>query len=168
MLYKDAAHAYDDDQVILLTKERVTQLSSRLVPVQAGDEISLSTYVHYSSAPAKKTWQKIGATAAGIAIGSLPYLLDRGGASSEGNPGNDLWKQVAPLAGAGVATLPFVLSKRKGKAISKKISIPKSKNSHRGNGLFVPDAYLSYTFYDVDGKVLSSDVQIIDKHAKDA
>lgn len=168
MLYKDAArrgygHAYDDDQVILLSKQRVPQLSSRLIPVQAGDEISLSTYVHYSSAPAKKTWQKIGAAAAGLAIGSLPHLLDRDKANREGSAGNDLLKKAAPLIGAGVAALPFVLNKRKGKAISKNLNMPESKN-----GWFVPDAYLSYTFYDLEGKVIANEVKSIDKHAKDA
>jgi hypothetical protein len=168
VLYKDALHAYDDDQVILLSRQRVPQLTSRLVPVQAGDEISFSTYVHYSSGSANKTWQRIGAAAAGLAIGSLPHLLDRNKANQEGGAGNDLIKKAAPLVGAGVAALPFVLNKRKGKVISKNPNMPKSKNGHRGNGLFVPDAYLRYTFYDQEGQVLSSEVRSIDKHAKDA
>jgi hypothetical protein len=163
VLYKDAAHSYDDDQVIVLTKERVSQLSSRLIPVQAGDKISLSTYVHYSSVPAKRTWQKIGAAAAGLAIGSLPHLLDRNKANQEGGAGNDLLKKAAPLAGAGVAALPFVLNKRKAEVISKNLNMPMSKN-----GWFVPDVYLSYTFYDLDGKIISSEARSMDKHAKDA
>ena len=119
--------------------------------------------MHYSSAPAKKTWHKIGAAAAGLAIGSLPHLLDGNKANREGSAGNDLLEKAALLVGAGVAALPFVLNTRKGKAISKNLNMPESKN-----GLFVPNAYLSYTFYDLDGKVLTSDVQSIDKHAKDA
>ncbi|MFP4094121.1 MAG: hypothetical protein ACLFUB_06525, partial [Cyclobacteriaceae bacterium] len=77
VVYQDAAHSYDDAQVILLSKERVPVLRSHLLPVQVGDEIALSTYVHYSSASNSKTWQNIGAAAAGLAIGSLPYMLDR-------------------------------------------------------------------------------------------
>lgn len=168
ILYKDAArrgygHAYDDDQVILLSKQQIPQLTSRLIPIQAGDEVTLSTYVHYSSALARKIWQKIGAAAAGLAISSLPHLLDKNKADGEESAGNDLLKKAASLVGAGMAALPFLLKKWKSKAISKNLNIPKSKN-----GLFVPDAYLSYTFYDLDGKVLTSDVQSIDKHAKDA
>ena len=160
-LYQDAAHAYDDDLVIMLSRRRMPALQSRLVPVQQGDIIDLETYVHYTKS-GTKTWQKVGATAAGLAIGSLPYLLDRGG-NSEGLIDNDLLKQVAPLAGIGVASLPFVLKNRKGQPLSGRVSVPKGKN-----GMFVPDAYLKYNFYDREGILLESDYQMIDRQAKDA
>jgi hypothetical protein len=77
----------------------------------------------------------------GLSIGSLPQLLDKNKANREGGTGNNLLKKAAPLAGAGVAVLPFVLNKQKGKASDKHTNIPRSKN-----GIFVPDAYLSYSF----------------------
>ena len=160
-LYQDAAHAYDDATVLVLSKKTVPQLQSRLIPVMKGDVIDLETYVHYTRSKTK-TWQKVGAAAAGLAIGSLPYLLDRG-QNLEGAPGNDPLKTVAPLAGAGIATLPFVLNKRRGRLTSRHFSVPKVKN-----GLFVPNAYLRYKLYDRKGYLLKAETQSIDRHAKDA
>ncbi|MDQ3394494.1 MAG: hypothetical protein M3512_10345 [Bacteroidota bacterium] len=79
----------------------------------------------------------------------------------EGPGSGDLLKKVAPLAGVGVATLPFIFNKRKDKPIGRKIHPPKLRN-----GLFVPDAYLKYNFYDGEGVLLESDYMALDKNAK--
>jgi len=164
VLYKDATHAYDDAQVILLSKKRVPVLRSNLIPVQVGDKVELSTFVHYSSASSGETWKKIGATAAGLAIGSLPYLMEKGdGGLETGNDHSGLSKTVAPLVGAGIVALAFATGKRKGKSISRDVSFPKSRN-----GIFVPDAYLKYNLYDSEGNLLKTDYRSIDKQAKDA
>ena len=126
-----------------------------------GDVIELETYVHYTRGKAK-TWQKVGAAAAGLVIGSLPYLLDRG-QNLEGSPDGSLLKTVAPLAGAGVATLPFVLDQRRGKPVGRNHSVPKAKN-----GWLVPNAYLKYSIYDQEGVLIKSETRIIDRGAKDS
>lgn len=161
VIYQDAAHAYDDDQVIMLSKMRVPVLQSRLVPVQKGDNFVVEVNTHYTRNN-KEVWTKIGATAAGLAIGSLPYLLNsRPETGKEGSGSGDLLKKVAPLAGAGVATLPFIFNKRKDKRIGRKVNPPKLRN-----GLFVPNAYLKYNFYDGEGVLLESDYMALDKNAK--
>ncbi len=159
VLYQDAAHAYDDPTVIMLSKRRTSLLQSRLIPVRQGETVSFETHVHYTRSKTK-TWQKVGAAAAGLAIGSLPYVLNR---DAEGRSDNDWLKTAAPLAGAGVAALPLILDQRKGKPISRSVSAPRVKN-----GLFVPNAYLRYKLYDAKGYLLKTETQSIDKQAKDA
>ncbi len=160
-LYQDAAHAYDDAAVLVLGQKTVPRLQSRLIPVMQGDVIELETYVHYTRGKAK-TWQKVGAAAAGLAISSLPYMLNTG-QSAEGSS-NDGWlRKAAPLVGAGIASLPFVLNRGHNKPIGREFSSPKTNN-----GLFVPNAYLRYKLYDTEGQLLKSEMQIIDKQAKDA
>ncbi|MDQ3536476.1 MAG: hypothetical protein M3421_12715 [Bacteroidota bacterium] len=48
VIYQDAAHAYDDDQVIMLSKMRVPVLQSRLIPVQKGDNFVVEVNTHYT------------------------------------------------------------------------------------------------------------------------
>lgn len=111
VLYNDASHTYDDEQVIMLSKKRIPIIQSKLMPVKAGDNFIVEVNVHYTKAN-RQVWQKIGATAAGLAIGSLPYLLDEKRAG-EGKTNNGLLKKIASLAGAGIAGLPFVLNKKR-------------------------------------------------------
>ena len=161
-LYEDANHAYDDASVIVLGKGQTSQLQSPLLPVHQGDVVDITTYVHYTRKKAK-TWQKVGAMAAGIVISSLPTLLDKR-SSKEENVNNGLLERAAPLVGAGVASLPFLVDRKKDKAINREvITTPTGKN-----GWIVPDAYLKYTFYDRDGSRVKSEIRTIDKQAKNS
>jgi hypothetical protein len=162
VLYQDAAHAYDDSKVILLSEKQIPVLRSHLLPVRRGDVLKIETHVHYTKNKTK-TWQKIGAGAAGLAIGSLPYLLDRR-QSGEETSSRGLLGKAAPLAGVGVATLPFAINtKGKRKQIGRSITAPTQRN-----GWLVPNAYLRYHFYNTKGQLIYRREQLIDRQAKDA
>ena len=161
VLYQDAAHAYDDAEVIMLNRQRVPVLASRLIPVRQGDQIVLEANIHYTLEKTK-TWQKVGAVAAGLAIGSLPYILENG-SNAEKSSNTGLLQKLAPLAGTSVASLPFVLEKSRKKPVSGSRSASIGKN-----GILVPDAYMRYRLYDAQGKLLKSGHQTIDRQAKNA
>lgn len=160
MLYQDAAHAWDDDQVLMLSKRRTSVLTSRPIPVSQYEQVHLSTYVHYTK-PGIRTWQKIGAGAAGLAIGSLPYLLDPG--NGEGGSRYSNLRKGAPLVGVAVASLPFVLNQRHPRP-KKRHQRPKAGN----NGWFVPNAYVSYQLYDTSGNLIQSNRRMISREAKES
>lgn len=161
VLYQDQAHAYDDPAVIVLSRKKIPTITSRLIPVRKGDIMELGSYVHYTR-DGSNSWQKVGTIAAGLAIGSLPYLIDQN-TNSEGVIDNSLLKRVAPVAGAGVASIPFILDKRHRQSVRRRANgfVPK-------NGWFVPDAYLKYTLFDDQGVLLTSEYQALDKTAKDS
>ena len=160
VLYQDQAHAYDDAAVIVLSKKKIPTVTSRLIPVQKGDIINLESYVHYTR-NGSKNWQKMGTVAAGLAIGSLPYLLDQNTSNERAN-NNSFLKKAAPLAGVGVASIPFVLDKRR------RPTRHQADGFALRNGWLVPNAYLKYTLYDNQGVLLTSSYEALDKTAKNS
>jgi len=158
VLYKDAAHAYDDAEVIMLTKKRMPVLQSRLVPVKAGDNFVLEVNAHFTKGNADRVLKQIGATIAGSLIADLPRS-SLGGAGTESGK---IAEKGLPMLGLGVALSPALLEKRKGKPIYKHLTYPKAKN-----GWGVPNAYLKYSLYNQEGVLTESDFMPIDKAAKD-
>lgn len=159
-LYQDQAHAYDDAEVIMLSKRRTSVLSSSMIPVEAGERVVFKSVVHYSSSPSRSLLKKVGTSAAGLAMGSLPYLLD--GSSSESDLNEGL-KKTTPLLGIGMAALPWIKKKPSTQLPSTKLSYSTGKN-----GIFTPNAYLKYNRYNAKGILVESQVQTIDKQARDA
>ena len=158
-LYQDAAHAYDDASVLMLSKRGTSVLTSQMIPVTQHEQVHLQSYLHYTKLGAR-TWQKIGASAAGLAIGSLPYLLDRRG--NEGTYYSPGFQKAAPLMGAAVASLPFLLEQKRKRRGSRAF-----KYSLKRNGLFVPNAYVRYTLYNQERHIVKSGYQMINREAKE-
>ena len=161
MLYQDAAHAYDDENVILLSRKRVPSLQSELIPVKKGDNFLLEVNAHYTKGNTGQVLKRIGTTAAGVVIATLPRVLSSRQDTEEGLS-KPLEKGLIAV-GTGLALSPLVVNKIQQHRLNKQLFSP---NIH--NGLNIPDAYLRYNLYNKEGLLIESEHRAINKEAKDA
>jgi hypothetical protein len=156
VLHYDAAHAYDDPTVMVLSRRTHNEMSSRLLTVHEGERFSVEVQAHYTVK--NDNWLRFvsGATGLGLVVSPLVKTdMTPNGQDAANSPK----RSASPLVGVALITAPSWIKAMDGQR--------KHKNKVK-NGASVPDAYIYYKLFDQTGKLIEQSEAVITREAKDA